>query len=189
MIGDIFGAVLGYAGTRRQNQTNIKLARENRAWQEMMSNTAYQRSANDLEKAGLNRILALGNSASTPNGNVAQVENEMESAVSTAIALKRAKAEVANIQASTEKAISETSESNSRRYTQQVQRDLLEQQIETGAYNAWLASAKYNAAKQVESKVQESVGTTAKKYQKRPWTQDDYNTPEQLKERMRKKYK
>ena len=35
------------------------------AWQTQMSSTAYQRAAKDLEKAGLNRILAIGNPAST----------------------------------------------------------------------------------------------------------------------------
>lgn len=48
-------------------------ASKNRAFQAGMSNTAYQRAANDLEKAGLNRILALGNAASTPSGNVSDV--------------------------------------------------------------------------------------------------------------------
>lgn len=48
-------------------------ASKNRAFQIGMSNTAYQRAANDLEKAGLNRILALGNAASTPSGNVSDV--------------------------------------------------------------------------------------------------------------------
>ena len=40
----------------------------NRDWQEYMSNSAFQRATTDLEKAGLNRILAVGSSASTPGG-------------------------------------------------------------------------------------------------------------------------
>lgn len=55
---------------------NVKLARENRRWQEKMSSTAHQREVEDLKKAGLNPILTVpGAGASTPPGNVAQIEN------------------------------------------------------------------------------------------------------------------
>lgn len=70
-----FGGLLGARGQAEANATNIALARENRTWQKMMSDTANQRAAKDLEAAGLNRILALGRPASTPTGNVAQVGN------------------------------------------------------------------------------------------------------------------
>ena len=43
-------------------------ARLNRDWQAMMSGTAHQRQADDMQKAGLNRILAVGSGASTPSG-------------------------------------------------------------------------------------------------------------------------
>jgi hypothetical protein len=56
--------------TKQQMRWQSKEAEKNREWQEQMSNTAYQRSAADLEQAGLNRVLALGSPSSTPGGSM-----------------------------------------------------------------------------------------------------------------------
>lgn len=61
---------------RAANRTNIKLQREQNAFDERMSNSAIQRRAADIEAAGGNRALAFtnGSEASTPVIAPARVE-------------------------------------------------------------------------------------------------------------------
>lgn len=82
----IGGSILSGLGQSRANRQNAALARDQMAFQERMSNTAYQRAAKDLSKAGLNRILALGSPASSPGGQTAQMQNIVpEGAVGRAV--------------------------------------------------------------------------------------------------------
>ena len=97
----IFGGFLSSRGQREANRMNLQIAREQMRFQERMSSTAYQRAANDLEAAGLNRILALGSPASTPGGALATMQNElagigegMSQAVSSAQAAQRARQDI-----------------------------------------------------------------------------------------------
>ncbi len=109
LAGPIIGGLFGRSGQQDANEMNWRIARENRAWQERMSNTAYQRSAADLSKAGLNRILALGQPASTPAGNIATMQNKnallaqgINQGVTSGLAAKRLSADIRNIQAQTD---------------------------------------------------------------------------------------
>lgn len=75
----IAGGAIGASGARSaarrasqeaalDRQFQAEQAQLDRQFQRNLSNTAYRRAARDLEKAGLNRILALGSPASSPGG-------------------------------------------------------------------------------------------------------------------------
>ena len=73
VLGSIAGALIGGAfsafGASKQNKANRAISREQMAFQERMSSTAYQRSMADMRKAGLNPILAYKQGgASSPSG-------------------------------------------------------------------------------------------------------------------------
>lgn len=63
---------IAQSNTAAEMAFNAYEAQKNRDWQEMMSNTAYQRAIKDMQAAGLNPILAAANGgATTPSGGMA----------------------------------------------------------------------------------------------------------------------
>ena len=83
-LGTLGAGLLSFFGSKDRNKQQMQLAREQMAFQERMSSTAYQRAAKDLEAAGLNRVLAFGKPASSPGGAMPQVENEVAQGMATA---------------------------------------------------------------------------------------------------------
>lgn len=81
----IAGAAASLFGQERSNQQNMALSREQMAFQERMSNTAYQRATADMRMAGINPMLAyMQGGASSPGGSMATVEDAVGPAVNSA---------------------------------------------------------------------------------------------------------
>jgi len=91
---DVIPGIGDARAAERANEQNIKYAKENTAFQERMSNTAYQRAMDDMKKAGLNPMLAFSQGgASAPQGAVPTINQASKSklgemAISTATGLK-----------------------------------------------------------------------------------------------------
>jgi hypothetical protein len=98
----LVSGVAGFLGQQETNAQNQQLAAENTAFQERMSNTAYQRQVKDLEASGLNPMLAYikGGGASTPSGTVLPMQNAVASGISSAesaVRVPKGAAETANV--------------------------------------------------------------------------------------------
>lgn len=85
IVAPLVGAGVGALGQIFANEGSAVMSREQMAFQERMSSTAYQRATRDMRKAGLNPMLAFSQGgASSPVGSMPDVGNVGASAFESA---------------------------------------------------------------------------------------------------------
>lgn len=106
------GSAIDALSQSSANQKNVKLQRRQQQWEERMSNTAVQRRADDIQRAGGNRALAFtnGQEASTPSIQPARVD-PITRPGSTAAAIQ-AGIQAKNVQANTALQLAQAKKAN-----------------------------------------------------------------------------
>lgn len=141
-----------------------KEADENRAFQERMSNSAYQRQTEDMKMAGINPMLAFSaGGASTPNGSgvsgaQAHMENNIDSAISTALGVKRLKKDLKQADAEIEARKSAAGHSRAMIDKTRAETDLIKKDVPmarlknkaTGFFEKLLSPLLNNSAKETQ---------------------------------------
>lgn len=122
LVATAISSAASYMGASERNRSQEAQAGRQMEFQERMSNTAYQRAVSDMQRAGLNPMLAYSQGgATTPSGAQAAIEDTLTPAVHSGREAYRAvtesgvrSAQVADIKASAGLKTAQTGESAAR---------------------------------------------------------------------------
>lgn len=105
-IGSLIGSGIGFLGQESANSANSGASKDQMAFQERMSSTAYQRAVADMTKAGLNPMLAYSQGgASAPLGSMPNIQNsagQVGQGVASAIQAKQVMANLQQVNSQTD---------------------------------------------------------------------------------------
>lgn len=126
------------------NEANRQIAAENRDFQAHMSNTSYQRAVADMQRAGLNPMLAYQQGgASTPGGAMATMEDALGKGINSGFRGAQLEPQIAQVRALTRKTDAETDKvgaeaelARSQALVNAVQVPRIEQETKTGVHSA-----------------------------------------------------
>jgi len=144
--------ILTGAGSWKTNYENRQLARQQMAFQERMSSTAYQRAVGDARAAGLNPALMYSQGgASSPVGASAHMENAVGAGVS---AYQQARAQAQEIKES----MSRVDLNDEQRQTQIEQQNFLRAQRENYGIDTELRRLELPSARAIARTYEGRVG-------------------------------
>jgi hypothetical protein len=113
-FGDPISSILGFIGQQQTNQANWDIAQSNNAFSASQFASRYQTTVSDLQKAGLNPMLAYGQGGGSPPtaAPVAPMGNKIASAMAAYNDRRTNDATVKNTDANTDLTNTQTNNSN-----------------------------------------------------------------------------
>lgn len=144
--GSLLTGFFGKKGLSDQNEANRDIAREQMAFQERMSGSAYQRAMDDMKKAGLNPILAYQQGgASTPSGAGIPAVDELSPALSSARQTAETFASLQNLKATNKQILAQTDKTKAEKSYIDLQTNLLQNTLPKSEFSE-RAFSKINSA-------------------------------------------
>lgn len=98
--GTLASSAFDIWGQAEANRQNRNQAKDNRNFQERMSNTSWQRGMADMRAAGINPMLAINSGgASSPSGSTANMQSTTSGTANSALSSRRLAADLDNLRA------------------------------------------------------------------------------------------